>query len=111
MNFWYNKIKNKNMITLKDLVNYQVGAVVSKEILKTEQGTITLFAFDAGQALTEHTTPFKALVQVIDGEAEIIIDKVEHILLEGQIIELPANTPHAVKAEKQFKMLLTMIKN
>lgn len=99
------------MITLKDSINYQAGAVVSKEILKTEHGTITLFAFDAGQGLSEHTTPFRALLQVVDGQARITIDKVEHILFEGQAIELPVNTPHAVKAEKQFKMLLIMIKN
>lgn len=98
------------MQKLKDLINYQTGSIVSKEILKSQHGTITLFAFDVGQGLSEHTTPFNAFIQIIEGQANIIIDRKENILSEGQAIELPINVVHAVKAEKQFKMLLTMLK-
>ncbi len=100
----------QNIITLKDAVEYQSGAIVSKEILKTECGTVTIFAFDAGQALSEHTAPLNALVQIIDGEAEINIEKISYTLIEGQVIALPANKPHSLKALKKFKMLLVMMK-
>ncbi|MEK7665103.1 MAG: cupin domain-containing protein [Patescibacteria group bacterium] len=98
------------MITLKNYIEYQKEAVVSKEILKTENGTITIFAFDVGQGLSEHTTPLNAFVQIIEGQADIVIDKVLHIVAEGQAIEFPANKPHSLKATKPFKMVLTMIK-
>jgi len=97
-------------VNLVDAIEYQKDAVVSKEILKTSSGTITLFAFDEGQGLSEHTTPFDALIQIIEGEAEITISGKLHKVLAGEIINLPANQPHAVKAEKKFKMLLTMLK-
>lgn len=95
---------------LKNSIDYQKDAVVSKEILKTPIGTITLFAFDLDQGLSEHSTPFEALVQIIDGEAEITISGTVHKVSEGEIIHLPANQPHALKAVKKFKMLLTMLK-
>lgn len=101
--------KNNSRI-LNSSINYQLGAVVSREFLKTLSGTITLFAFDEGQGLSEHTTPYEALVQIIDGEAKIIIAGGEHKVLAGEIIHLPANKPHALKAEKRFKMLLTMLR-
>jgi len=95
---------------LVSLVDYQDGAVVSKEIIKKEKGTVTLFAFDKGQGLSEHTAPFDALVYVMDGLAEInIADKV-HLMKKGQVIIMPANKPHALKATERFKMLLVMIK-
>lgn len=97
-------------IKLADSIEYQENAVVSKEILKTPTGTITLFAFDEGQGLSEHTTPFEALVQIIEGVAEITISGDKYKVLEGEIIQLPANKSHALKAEKKFKMLLTMFK-
>lgn len=100
----------QNIITLKDAIEYQSGAVVSKEILKTENGTVTIFAFDEGQGLSEHTAPFNVLAQILDGEAEISIEKMPHILTEGQMIELPANKTHSLKALKKFKMLLIMMK-
>lgn len=95
---------------LKNIIEYQSGAVVSKEILKTASGTVTVFAFDAGQGLSEHTAPFEVLVNVVDGEAEVIISGTVHTLSEGQMIVLPANQPHALKAIKRFKMLLVMLK-
>lgn len=109
---FFDRIKNmeQKIITLKDSIEYQSGSVVSKEILKTDGGTVTIFAFDAGQGLSEHTAPFNALVQIIDGEAQINIEKTSYTLTEGQLIELPASKPHSLKALKRFKMLLTMIK-
>ncbi len=100
----------QNIITLKSYIDYQPGSAVSKEILKTENGTVTLFSFDKGQGLSEHTAPFNALAIIIDGEAEIKIDKIAHAVSEGQTIEFPANKPHSLKALKRFKMLLIMIK-
>jgi quercetin dioxygenase-like cupin family protein len=95
---------------LKNMVEYQEGAVVSKEVLKTDSGTVTVFAFDAGQGLSEHTAPFEVLVNVIDGEAEVTISGTAHTLSEGQMIILPANQRHALKANKRFKMLLVMLR-
>ena len=95
---------------LISLVDYQEGAVVSKEIIKKEKGTVTLFAFDKGQGLSEHTAPFDALVCILDGQAEIYIAGKAHILKIGETIIMPANKPHALKATDRFKMLLVMIK-
>lgn len=92
------------------LVEYQSGAIVSRVILKAESGNVTLFAFDQGQELSEHTTPFDALVHVLDGQAEIRISGRSYQLQAGQMILMPANEPHAVKALERFKMLLTMIR-
>lgn len=96
--------------TLKKQIKYQPDSVVSKEILKTKNGTVTLFAFDARQGLSEHTAPFSVLVHVIDGKAKITIEKVSYTLIEGQMIELPANKLHSLDAVERFKMLLIMIK-
>ncbi|MDP2741168.1 MAG: cupin domain-containing protein [bacterium] len=101
---------NNNIITLKNSINYQSDSVVSKEILKTKNGTVTLFSFDEGQGLSEHTAPFSVLTFIIDGQAQIKIGETSHTLIEGQTIELPANEPHSIKALKRFKMLLIMIK-
>jgi quercetin dioxygenase-like cupin family protein len=94
-----------------DLVAYQDGAIVSRIILKRETGNVTLFAFDAGQELSEHTAPFDALVQVVEGEAAITIAGRPHRLRAGDMIIMPANQPHALKALSRFKMLLTMIRS
>lgn len=91
------------------LVGYQAGAIVSRQLLKSEGGNVTLFAFDQGQELSEHTTPYDALVQVLDGAAEIRISGVDHHLAAGEAIIMPANEPHALKASSAFMMLLTMI--
>jgi len=93
---------------IEDAISYQDGSVVSREIIKTSGATITLFAFDEGQGLSEHETPFNALVQIMDGEAEIIIDGKTHQVKAGEIIIMPADHPHALKAIKKFKMILTM---
>lgn len=95
---------------LGDLLQYQEGAVVSRVLLKNQGGTVTLFAFDEGEELSEHTAPFDALVFVLDGEAQIDIAGEEFHAREGETITLPANRPHAVKAVAKLKMLLTMIR-
>jgi quercetin dioxygenase-like cupin family protein len=93
-----------------ELVAYQDGAVVSRELVKKKTGTVTVFAFDKGQGLSEHTAPFDALVHVLDGIAEITIGGVPHLLGKGELILMPANVSHALKATERFKMLLTMIR-
>jgi len=96
---------------LAGYVNYQDGAIVSREIVKKPTGTVTVFAFDAGQGLSEHTAPFDALVQVVEGEVEIHISGKPHRLQGGDVILMPAGQPHALKALGRFKMLLTMIRS
>jgi quercetin dioxygenase-like cupin family protein len=98
-------------IDLAGLVNYQPAAVVSKTIIEKQTGTVTLFAFDQGQGLSEHTAPFDAVVQVLDGEVEIRISGNPHTVQAGQVIVMPAGAPHALKAVTPFKMLLTMIRS
>lgn len=94
-----------------EMVGYQDGAVVSRTVIKRPAGTVTLFAFDAGQELSEHTAPYDALVQVLEGEAEITIAGRPHHLRGGDLLVLPANQPHAVRAAARFKMMLTMIRS
>jgi len=96
---------------MKDLVAYQDGAVVSRTIVNTHAGTVTAFAFDEGQGLSEHTAAYDAMVIVIDGEVDIRISGSVFHLKEDQIIIMPANKPHAVKAVTRFKMLLVMIRS
>ena len=96
-------------LDLASEVDYANGSIVSKTLLDKETGTLTLFAFDAGQELSEHTTPNEALLIVIEGETLVSIRSVAHHLHVGEVITLPANQPHAVKADKQFKMLLIMM--
>lgn len=95
---------------LSDLVKYQENAVVSSEILKKDAGTVTVFAFDKGQGLSEHTAPFDALVNIIDGRAEVSISGKLFTVKEGEMIVMPADEPHSLKAMEKFKMLLVMIK-
>lgn len=97
--------------SLADMVGYQEGSVVSKTLIDKKTGTVTLFAFAQGQGLSEHEASFDALVQVLDGEVEIKISGKPFRLTSGEIIVMPANEPHALKAIKDFKMLLTMIKS
>jgi quercetin dioxygenase-like cupin family protein len=92
-------------------VEYSEGGIVSKKVLHKDTGNVTLFAFDAGQKLSEHTAPFDALVQVLDGEVEIIIGGISNLLSGNMSIIMPANIPHAVYATTPFKMLLTMIRS
>jgi quercetin dioxygenase-like cupin family protein len=94
-----------------ELVAYQTGSVVSREIVKKRAGSVTAFAFDKGQGLSEHTAPFDALVQVLDGTAEVVIGGDPHKVGQGEMILMPANIPHALKAVERFKMLLVMIRD
>jgi len=97
-------------LNLVDSIAYQTDAVVSRTLIKSDAGTVTVFAFDKGQELSEHTTPFDALVHVLDGEAEIRINQDVHSVKTGELLIMPANEPHALRAVQPFKMLLTMIK-
>ena len=94
-----------------DVIDYQAGAIVSREVVKGKTGTVTVFAFDEGQGLSEHTAPFDALAHVLDGEAEITISGKAHPVRAGEMIIMPANKPHALKAIKPFKMMLVMVKS
>jgi len=96
---------------LKDLAEYQDGSVVSRTLIDKKVGTITLFAFDEGQGLSEHTAPYDAFVYVFDGDAEVIISGSSHTLSSGQMIIMPAGKPHAVRAIRRFKMMLVMIRS
>jgi quercetin dioxygenase-like cupin family protein len=98
------------VLDMARLVEYQTGSVVSRAIIQRKTGTVTLFAFDEGQGLSEHTAPFDALVCLLDGEAEVIISGNVHALKRGEMIIMPANEPHALKAVGKFKMMLVMIR-
>jgi quercetin dioxygenase-like cupin family protein len=100
----------RGVIPQRDLVAYQPDAVVSRTLIKKPAGTVTAFAFDAGEGLSEHTAPYDALVLGVDGEAEISIEGSPHRVAAGQLLTLPAGRPHAVKAITRFKMLLVMIR-
>lgn len=95
----------------RDLIAYQEGSIVSRELIKKQTGTVTIFAFDRGQGLSEHTAPFDALVYLLDGEAEIIIAGEPHLLKGGEMIVMPGGKPHALRAVKRFKMMLVMIRS
>ncbi|HEU18618.1 MAG TPA: cupin domain-containing protein [Deltaproteobacteria bacterium] len=99
-----------DVIKLKDLAAYQEHSVVSREIIRKPSGTMTVFAFDQGEGLSEHIAPFDAAVYILEGEAEISIDKKPYLVKEGEMIIMPANKPHALKATTKYKMLLVMIK-
>ena len=114
-------VKNKNSenaktliaqaVNLTDLINYQAGSVVSRTIIDKKAGTITLFAFDKSQGLSEHTAPYDALVYIIDGEAEVTISGKPVHLKTGEMTIMPANEPHALSAVTRFKMLLIMVRS
>lgn len=98
------------VVVVADLVAYQPGAVVSRTLVKKSAGTVTLFAFDAGQALSEHTAPYDALVHAIDGSATITVGGTAHVVSAGQLLLLPANVPHSLRADTPLKMMLVMIR-
>ena len=98
-------------LDLVTMVEYQPGSIVSRTLLQVQNGTVTLFAFDEGQELSEHTAPLDALAYILDGEAEITVSGKPHRLAAGQMIIMPAYQPHAVMATQRFKMMLVMIKN
>ena len=104
------KIPHSQAIDIAGLVDYSPGSVVSRTIAENDAGTVTAFSFDAGEGLSEHSAPFDALVQVLDGVAEITIGGTPVNVASGQLIVMPANVPHALKANKRFKMLLTMLR-
>ena len=98
------------VVRLIDLADYQEGSVVSRTIIDKKSGTVTFFAFDEGQGLSEHTAPFDALVYLLDGEAQVVIASRPYRLRKGEMIIMPANEPHSLKAVTSFKMVLTMIR-
>ena len=102
--------ENLQVANLMDLIDYQEGAVVSKSLINEKTGIVTLFAFDAGETLSEHTSPYDAMVVALDGKVEITISGDSFILGPGETIMMPADDPHALKALERFKMLLVMIK-
>ena len=109
-------MENKSFVpgekyVLKESISITEGGVVSKQFIKNKGGNITLFAFDKGQGLSEHTAPFDAVVQIVDGKAEVSIDGKKHIVEEGEMIHMPANIPHALQAIEAFKMCLIMLKD
>ena len=104
------KLSAAKAIDLADLAEYADGSIVSRTLVDCDAGTITLFAFDAGQHLSEHSAPFDAVVQILDGLAELTIDGKTLTATTGQIVIMPANVPHAVNAPQRFKMLLTMLR-
>ena len=106
-----NEFEKAKVFSFDKSVDYSEGGIVSKTVLKKQTGNISLFSFDKGEALSEHTAPFDAMIQVVDGRGEIIIGGKSYILETGQAIIMPANITHAVKAVEKFKMVLTMIKS
>ncbi|MDI6723387.1 MAG: cupin domain-containing protein [Methanobacterium sp.] len=99
------------VLKVEDLIDYQEGSVVSREIIRKDTGTVTIFAFDKGEGLSEHTAPFDAMVQIVDGKAEITISGNKNVLEKGDMIIMPANEPHALTALEKYKMVLTMIRS
>jgi quercetin dioxygenase-like cupin family protein len=104
------KLSGAEAVSVGDLVSYAEGAIVSRTLVENAAGTVTLFAFDAGQTLSEHSAPFDALVHVLDGEAELTIGGQPVRATAGQLVLMPAHVPHAVQASARFKMLLTMLR-
>ena len=96
--------------TYGELVDYQTDSIVSRTIINKKHGSVTIFAFDRGQKLSEHTEPFDALLEIVEGKAVVTIDGTDYEVFNGQQIIMPANVPHAVRAEEKFKMVLVMIK-
>ncbi|HEX7493338.1 MAG TPA: cupin domain-containing protein [Bacteroidales bacterium] len=105
------EFEKSKVFSFNDSVDYSDGGIVSKTVLKKETGNISLFSFDKGEALSEHTAPFDAMITVVDGKGEVIIGGKSFILSSGQSIIMPANITHAVNAVEKFKMVLTMIKS
>ena len=99
------------VMNLAGMIEYQGDSVVSRTLIERETGTVTLFAFDEGQGLSEHTAPFDAMVFIVDGEAEIMISGTPYMVTQGEMIIMPADEPHALKAVNPFKMLLVMIRS
>ncbi|MDD5155061.1 MAG: cupin domain-containing protein [Candidatus Omnitrophica bacterium] len=103
-------IKKANVVKLTDLVRYQKSAVISREIIRKEAGTVTVFSFDKGEGLSEHIAPFDALVYILEGKAQIFISGRRYVLKKGEMIIMPQGKPHSLAAINKFKMLLVMVK-
>jgi quercetin dioxygenase-like cupin family protein len=103
-------VPTSQSLNLADLIDYQMGSVVSRTLIDKKTGTVTLFAFDEGQGLSEHTAPFDAFVHIIDGEADITISGKSITVKGGELVIMPANEPHALRAPEKFKMILIMIR-
>jgi quercetin dioxygenase-like cupin family protein len=106
-----NEFEKSKVFTFNESITYSDGGIISKTVLKKQTGNISLFSFDKGEALSEHTAPFDAVIMVVDGRGEVIIGGKSFILEAGQTIIMPANIPHAVNAEEKFKMVLIMIRS
>jgi quercetin dioxygenase-like cupin family protein len=106
-----NEFEKSKVFSFDKSVDYSSGGIVSKTVIKKETGNVSLFSFDKGEALSEHTASFDAMIQVVEGRGEILIDGVSYILETGECIIMPANIRHAVKAVERFKMVLTMIRS
>ncbi len=104
------KMKTSEVLCLSELADYQTNSIVSRMIIDKKAGSVTFFAFDKGQSLSEHTAPFDALIYILDGAAEVVISSKKYVLKQGDTIIMPANKPHAVKANERFKMLLIMVR-
>jgi len=104
-------MKNVEVTNLDEMLDFQDGSVVSRALINKNEGTVTLFSFDKDEGLSEHSAPFDALVYIFDGKAKITISKVDYVLEKGQMVVMPANEPHALKAIEKFKMMLIMIKS
>jgi quercetin dioxygenase-like cupin family protein len=100
----------KAPVDLAGLAEYNDDSIVSRTLLKKPSGTVTVFAFTAGQALSEHTAPFDALLQLLEGQARVVVDGLTHVVVVGPMLRLPANVPHSVAADEPFKMLLIMLR-
>jgi len=107
----FENIDNSPVENLIELVSYQEGSVVSKTLIKKGTGTVTLFAFDKDEGLSEHTAPFDAMVCILDGVSEITVGGVPKVVKQGEMVIMPANIPHALKATERFKMMLVLIKS
>ncbi len=104
------KMPAGEVLGLAEMVRYAADSIVSRTLVENKAGTVTLFAFDAGQGLSEHAAPFDALVQVLDGKGEFTVGGKANLVVKGQVLLMPANVPHAVRASRRFKMLLTMLR-
>lgn len=104
------KFEKGKVFSSNELVDYAEGGVVSREIIHNDAGSVTLFSFDAGQGLSEHTAPFDALIQVTDGEMELTVEGVKHVIKAGEAFVIPSGSHHSVNAAHRFKMLITMIR-
>ena len=104
------KVEKGIVFTSNSVIDYAEGGVVSKELVHSNAGSVTLFSFDAGQGLSEHTAPFDAFIQVVDGKMELTVENVKHVISAGESFIIPSGAPHSVNAPERFKMIITMIR-